>query len=571
MPIKLSPMSNVDGGGKKSQPDWSFPRSNTDTFKNIRHQWIHHILQQGFHNKLIQKLQHTISDPPLSTKVTFFRQLLQSNMPFDHVLNWDTPVDQPFCLYALHAVSQIMTGPDVDLFPVLLAGVPTGFHNDIPPSHVFSPAEEQTTMDAFPLSVHFENWKSCDDHEATASALLQQEIQQGWVVPYPGSLADAQIEFQSQVAVGKLGIAYSSHRPPRLIMDPPISGANMACHIPEKQSFPSAHDVTRSFPLRECPQSKSAFGLDIKSAHKRIRLHPSERGLMMFTFKDQLYMYKVCPFGAKCSQHWWGRMGGFLVRFFHHLIHLKHALWLFVDDFLLTAPKDMLPIFATIMVLACQVFQVPVSWHKTSLGPHQKWIGWWFDFNAGLVFLDTIKKEKVLDMIQQLLNQSRLKRRHLERFLGLVMWCTAMLPSIRTHLHWLYSNLARPPATQYSCDPGNWQSLLACVSDSLELSSTPPNTSIPKGSKVLAVKHKSMNHKNDLQDIPITDRRIWLRVADPNSHSRKLSPAGKRILEFLQSWLTFGNPVVSMRPLPVWQGAAFADVIFNETLTFLKL
>ena len=80
-----------------------------------------------------------------------------------------------------------------------------------------------------------------------------------------------------------------------------------------------------------------------------------------------------------------------------------------------------------------------------------------------------------------------------------------------------------------------------------------------------------MNHKNDLQDIPITDRRIWLRVADPNSHSRKLSHASKRILQFLQSWLTFGNPVVSMRPLPVWQGAAFADVIFNETLTFLKL
>ena len=89
-----------------------------------------------------------------------------------------------------------------------------------------------------------------------------------------------------------------------------------------------------------------------------------------------------------------------------------------MDDFLLTAPKDMLPIFATIMVLACQVFHVPVSWRKTSLGLHQKWIGWWFDFNAGLVFLDTIKKEKVLEMIQHLLNESRLKRRHLERFLG---------------------------------------------------------------------------------------------------------------------------------------------------------
>ena len=105
----------------------------------------------------------------------------------------------------------MMTDPYVDLFPALLAGMPTEFHNDILQTMFFG-TDDHSIADPFPLSVHFENWKSCDDHEAIASALFQQEIQQGWIVPCPGSIADAQAEFHSQVAVGKLGIAFSSHR-----------------------------------------------------------------------------------------------------------------------------------------------------------------------------------------------------------------------------------------------------------------------------------------------------------------------------------------------------------------------
>jgi hypothetical protein len=36
----------------------------------------------------------------------------------------------------------------------------------------------------------------------------------------------------------------------------------------------------------------------------------------MFTFQEKLLYYQGCPFGASFSQHWWGRIGSFLMFFF---------------------------------------------------------------------------------------------------------------------------------------------------------------------------------------------------------------------------------------------------------------
>ena len=63
------------------------------------------------------------------------------------------------------------------------------------------------------------------------------------------------------------------------------------------------------------------FSLDVKAAHKRIVLHPDEQGLVGFTLNDRLYFYRVTPFGAVFSAHWWARLGGLLLRIFHRLIY----------------------------------------------------------------------------------------------------------------------------------------------------------------------------------------------------------------------------------------------------------
>ena len=77
-----------------------------------------------------------------------------------------------------------MRDPDQDLWPALFAGVPTGIDHDIPSSHVFSPIPND-------LSIHLQNWRSADDNQDIASSLLQEEIDQGFVVPFHGTVADA--------------------------------------------------------------------------------------------------------------------------------------------------------------------------------------------------------------------------------------------------------------------------------------------------------------------------------------------------------------------------------------------
>ena len=425
MPTKAlhdQPHAQADGGGISSQPDWSTPQISTNPCRSVRDGWTKLILESDLHHAIAKRFLETSSEPPLSEdQLSPFRTILEefcaaTNQP---AFDWSIPPGQPFYLHALQQIAAFLDDPDKALFPSLLSGVPTGFHDDIPPSHVFASVDR--AVSAKDLSEHVVNWRSAEDHEDVVSSLLQEELTQGWVQPFQGDIAQAHRVWPGAVAVGKLSLAFSDTRPPRLVMDPSVSGANAACFVPEKQSMPTPCDVIRCFPLRGLKEPPSSFSLDIKSGHKRVRIRSSEQGLLMFRHKGQLYHYTVAPFGAKFSQHWWGRMGAFLVRWFHAFLFTKHCLLLFVDDFLISMPQSMAALQATYLVLLCQLFHIPVSWKKCWLGPHQTWIGWSFDFNAGLVSLHQDKCTKLLQMIHYMLLHPTMKKKALEKFIGLAM------------------------------------------------------------------------------------------------------------------------------------------------------
>ena len=143
------------------------------------------------------------------------------------------------------------------------------------------------------------------------------------------------------------------------------------------------------------------------------------------------------------------------------------------------------------------------------------WIGWQFDFNAGLISLHPDKKNKLLQLIADLKKHKKVSKKTLERFIGLNMWCSALFPLIRVHMHWLYADLFSPPATLFSCSPADWTSVRDSLSDDLIFVRTPPRTAIPR--------HQNVAHKSQLSGISITERRIWMRIQTGNSPSRKLS------------------------------------------------
>ena len=339
MPTKdvwAQPTSQIDGGGFHSRPDWSHPDSlKTDIFKDFRQHWMKTIAQHRLHQEVTDHFAHQRPEPPFADDwVSQMRSSIDTLLADNNLAaNWEAPPNQPLCLHILQALSRISGDPDTELFSHLIAGVPTGFLRNIPPSHCF---ETTSNMESEPqlLSAHFDGWKSAHDDPEVTTALVNEEIKQGWVYEFPGTLADAQAQFPIGVSIGKLGVATSSSRPPRLVVDSSVCGLNQNCPLPEKGSLPSAKDVIRSFPLRQATAPLAGLSLDVKSAHKRVAIHPSEHGLVGFSWQGKIYFYKVCPFGATFSAHWWSRLGGFILRMAHRLLFLPHAALLYVDDFI---------------------------------------------------------------------------------------------------------------------------------------------------------------------------------------------------------------------------------------------
>lgn len=221
---------------------------------------------------------------------------------------------------------------------------------------------------------------------------------------------------------------------------------------------------------------------------------------------------------------------------------------LFVDDYILTQDELVLPISATIIVLLCRIFHIPVSWKKCVLALTVSWIGWIFNFHAGLVILHPDKQQKLLKLVRELLQHSRTSKKLFERFLGLSLWCTSLFPALKVHLHWLYSDLSSIPATQYSVSPANWDTIRPCLTPRLVFHTSPTDTSIPINSTLVSVKHREVSCLEDLDRIPITDRRVWMRIRSPTSSSRKLCPSSIRVLKLFEQWLLPGTPILSMRP-----------------------
>eukprot|EP00435_Cladocopium_sp_Y103_P057137 s317_g19.t1 len=408
-------------------------------------------------------------------------------------------------------------------------------------------------------SVHHVNWQSAEDDPATVQELIDKEVASGWVSIFSGSLEEAQEQFPDGFAMGKLGLALSETRPPRLVLDSSICGVNQQSQIPEKSTLPTARDVVRSYPLRGTRHQLSGVSFDVKSAHKQVAINPRYRGYFFFQFNGVLYYYRNCPFGATISAHFWSRLGGAYQRLFHRLCFLPHASFLYVDDLLWLQETSVIGLSATVIAILCLLTGLPISWKKCEIGATIVWIGWSFNLRAGFVAIPSAKREKLLTLLQKLRSSTHCSKKSLERFLGLALWVTQLWPEMRIWLHNLYRDLHSIPASQFSVDPDNWEEILNSVSEDLTFFRKPRFTAIPLDGHLVQVRHQAVQSKSDLQQCALSDKRIWLRIRDPHSSKRKLSQPSLRVLNLYERWLGKVSPLRSMWPKPTWSGLCVAD------------
>ncbi|CAL1144831.1 unnamed protein product [Cladocopium goreaui] len=556
------PFAQIDGGGAFSHPDWSQDnRQEHDWFKTLRTSWMNRIISERLDKILLAHVASGNPSPPFSMEIlTPFKDDLEKFLEaHGHPPDWSVRQHQPIHLHILHSLQKIMHDVDFTLLPSLLEGVRTGFSTAIPPSGIFPP-KERADIEPDPLSAHLSNWQSAEEDLPLTRELVQEEIDKGWVFAYKGSLEEAQQEYPAGVAIGKLGVARSDSRAPRLVVDSSVCGLNGRCIIPERSTLPTAKEVLRSYPLRQCQRNLMGFSLDVKAAHKRIVLHPDECGLVGFSLEGQLFFYRVTPFGAVFSAFWWARLGGLLLRIFHHLIWLSHAGFLYVDDFLFFMEANMMPLSATLLCIFCQLLDIPISWKKTAMHSSIDYIGWKFNFNAGIVTIPIEKILKLRGYIEHLVSQPRTTRKSLEKLIGLAMWITQLFPLMRIWIHYWYHDLYTIPATHFSIDAGTWPRIHQYLTPTLTFHTAPLGSAIPISGKLIAVRHQAVSSLADLTSLHIkTENRIWLRIINPNSSKRKLRPDSLRILKLFDHWLMGVSPSRPMRAKPYWNGIAAAD------------
>ena len=556
------PCAVQDGAGFVSSPDWSLPQSlKEDTFQSFRRHWMNTIIQKGWHKRILAHFSAGINSPVFDDREVQMMRNSLTDLLQHHAFNvdWDIPEHQPLTLHILSSLSELVHDPDKDLFGNLITGVPTGFKHDIPLSHCFAQVEPDDDAMHEPLSVHMSSWKSAHDDEKITEELIQIELDRGWLEPYQGTLTDFQQEYPEGISIGKLGVATSPSRPPRLVVDSTICGLNKNCLIPEKGGLPSAKDAIRCYPLRNSSCTLWGLCIDIKSAHKLVKLRPAERGLVSFSWKGKIFVYRVCPFGASFSAHWWGRLGGFILRLMHRMAYLAHAGMLYVDDFIFTQDAMILPITAAMWILFLQAIGLPISWRKCELSHTINWIGWRFCFVSGIIMIHPDKCQKLLDLISQLQRHRTVPVKMLQKFLGLMLWLTQLFPYLRIWLHYLFRDLHSIPATQYSLDPSQLLEFRNCLNADLIFTSKPPGTAIPPGSKLLEMRHKTIQTLEDVRHVFLSDKRLWVRVRDPESSKRKLCEDSVRMLAYYKEWIRFLPPLRTMWPKQIWPHTAAAD------------
>ena len=140
----------------------------------------------------------------------------------------------------------------IALFQHLEQGVPTGVFSALPSSHQWSPNPGKDT-EHLPLQEREGNRKAAEEEPALLDALLQDEIDEGWVMQVPGGEEEARTK---------------CHRS--------ICHVNPRCHLLERVILPCAADVRLAFHALDELGQFTAASIDFKAAQKQIRVLPSE-------------------------------------------------------------------------------------------------------------------------------------------------------------------------------------------------------------------------------------------------------------------------------------------------------
>ena len=374
-----------DGGGVVSSADWQQARCTlpacNDPFATLRRELLSSVLTKDVVGRFkARALNPSKEEFFSSSEITALRQKVQGWLEtrLGHPVPDTVAEGQPFALHIMRGVALVMKDIDVSLIDSLEAGVKTGVLDEVPASGVWRTVENLEAVDV-DLVLNESNWASADSKPEVTQRLVDAELKEGFIFEVE-SLQKAKELFGDRLAIGKLGVVSVAGKDDRLVCDSTASGCNPRVRFAERAEVPQISDLGECFDRAGAAAPEwTLFILDVKAAHKRVRLHPSEYGLNLFWSGGRLFGYRVAHFGGTWAAYWWGRTGALLLRMVHQILCLPHAGLIYVDDLLLAFRKTVGVPMALLTIALLVAVGVPLSWNKMKFGPECSWIGFELD------------------------------------------------------------------------------------------------------------------------------------------------------------------------------------------------
>ena len=554
-----------DGAGLASSALWPIPFQE-DVFQHLRKRLEELCYTYGMHriikSHIAQKRNESPFTPQMQTDLDgIFRDFFVENQ-LD--ISFETPPDQPFRLFALEALAKLAGDPDANFVATLVDGVDLGVSQEIQPSGVWPLKQDEQDVGDNHFQSFTSNWASAETDDETLEKLIQKEIADGFVVELP-SLAYAKEQFGDLFAIGKLGIATQQVDKPRLVLDSTISGLNPASNkaILEKYSYPKLTDLQRCLPS-SVRKPNLFLNIDVKSAHKRIKVRRDHQGLLAFRSGDKLYHYKVLHFGGSCSAYYWTRVAGILLRCVHRLLFLYHSGMVFVDDFIFSFSNDTALLQASIVLMLMSFLHVPLSWNKLELKEQVTWIGWDLNTVSDTVSITQEKTQKIISMLRKCSTSGKFLRKDVEKLTGTILWISEMFPHIRWILGTLYTILSRPGLQLVRLTKDQIQFILENLSDQGILMKFLPQPFVPQGSILQRLgKFSFQNSIESLKKLCFDCSYAWTTFLNCRSNRVQILEHEAEILRNMIDFFSTTSPCVALsqtRRFELIAGAdAFAD------------
>ncbi len=350
----------------------------------------------------------------------------------------------------------------------------------------------------------------------------------GYLEQWSGSLRDAEARWPGAVAVMKLAVIIAAGKSPRLVADATAPGVNARCRIPERIELPTIRDVMRALAIHYAlhpDEELAAVVIDVKAAHKQVKIREADGGLGFCRLGKKLFRYRTCSFGAKFSSYWWARVAGALTRILHAFVHFRHYCFIYVDDLLLLGPRDRIWEVAELALALLSAIGCPISWQKLRVGSVVPYLGFLLDVAMATVGVDEEKVARVLAFLRQLQPRQRLCSGVFEKGLGLLMWASWAVPSLRPWLASLYHDLTSPGAHFCLVDKVLLNDVFASLTGDGSLRREVTGVDARAGWKLCAVGKRPAHSRADALGC-ISARlpgKVWLRFSDRSGAQVRVS------------------------------------------------